>query len=131
MLNRIFIHGRLTWDPEIKNTKSGVPMCKFAVAVDRDYNNGEEKAVDFFNCTAWRGLAEMIAKYFHKGKEILLSGEMQSYHWIDDDGNNKTGWGIQVASVDFCGSKGDNAKQEDKPGDPEGYKEIYDDELPF
>lgn len=108
MLNNIVIHGRLVRDPEMKTTNSGVSVCNLTVAVDRSYNKqGEEKQTDFFNCTCWRGLAEMVCKHFHKGKEILLTGEMQSRQYTDKDGNNRTAWEIHVNSVDFCGSKND------------------------
>ena len=108
MLNQIILHGRLTADPELKQTQSGVSLCNFTVAVDRSYKSGEDKITDFFNCTAWRGLGEMISKYFNKGKEIVIAGEMQSQKWQDNDGNNRTSWVVQVQNVDFCGSKSDS-----------------------
>ena len=110
MLNHITIHGRLTADPTLKQTQSGVSVCSFTVAVDRSFTKqGEEKQVDFFIVNAWRGLGEMVAKYFCKGKEILVSGEMQSRKWQDKDGNNRISWEIMADSVDFCGSKGDSS----------------------
>ena len=79
MLNHITIHGRITNDIELKQTQSGVSVCNFNVAVDRSYKKeGEEKQTDFFTVVCWRGLAELVSKHFHKGKEILVSGEMQS-----------------------------------------------------
>lgn len=110
MLNHITIHGRLTHEPELRTTPSSVSVCSFTVAVDRSYTKqGEEKQVDFFTVIAWRGLGEMVAKYFCKGKEILVSGEMQSRKWQDKDGNNRISWEIMADSVDFCGSKGDSS----------------------
>ena len=106
MLNTITIHGRLTQDVELKQTQSGVSGCNFTVAVDRSYSKGEDKITDFFTVVCWRGLADMVAKYFTKGKEILVSGEMQSRKWQDNDGNNRISWEIQANTVDFCGSKG-------------------------
>ena len=106
MLNTIVIHGRLTQDVELKQTQSGVSVCNFTVAVDRSYSKGEDKITDFFTVVCWRGLADMVSKYFGKGKEILISGEMQSRKWQDNDGNNRISWEIQANSVDFCGSKG-------------------------
>ena len=108
MFNHITIHGRLTADPELKQTQSGVSVCNFTVAVDRSYKNGEEKQTDFFTVVCWRGLADMVSKYFAKGKEILVSGEMQSRKWQDNDGNNRISWEIMASGVDFCGSKSDN-----------------------
>lgn len=108
-MNSIIIHGRLTSDPELKQTQSGVAVCRFSVAVNRSFQKqGEERTSDFFNCTAWRGLAEMISKYFSKGKEILVSGEMQSQKWKDNNGNDRISWEIQVNNIDFCGNKSDN-----------------------
>lgn len=106
MLNHITIHGRLTADPELKQTQSGVSVCNFIVAVDRSYKNGEEKQTDFFTVVCWRGLADMVSKHFAKGKEILVSGEMQSRKWQDNDGNNRVSWKIQANTIDVCGNKG-------------------------
>lgn len=111
MLNHITIHGRLTQDVELKQTQSGVSVCNFTVAVDRSYLKGEDKITDFFTVVCWRGLADMVSKYFGKGKEILVSGEMQSRKWQDNDGNNRISWEIQANTVDFCGSKGNSAPQ--------------------
>ena len=108
MLNHITIHGRLTAEPELKQTQSGVSVCNFTVAVDRSYKNGEEKQTDFFTVVCWRGLADMVSKYFAKGKEIIVSGEMQSRKWQDNEGNNRISWEIMANGVDFCGSKSDN-----------------------
>ena len=106
MLKHIAIHGRLTRDPEIRQTQSGVSVCNFTVAVDRSFTRqGEEKQTDYFDCVAWRGLADTISKYFTKGKEIVVLGEMQSRKWQDKDGNNRVSWEIMANSVDFCGSK--------------------------
>ena len=105
MLNHITIHGRLTQTPELKTTQSGVSVCNFTVAVDGSYKNGEEKQTDFFTVVCWRGLADMVSKYFAKGKEILVSGEMQSRKWQDNEGNNRIFWEILANSIDFCGNK--------------------------
>ena len=110
MLNHIAIHGRLVRDPEMRNTPSGVAVCNFTVAVDRSFTRqGEEKQTDYFDCVAWRGLAETISKYFPKGKEIVVLGEMQSRKWQDKEGNNRTAWEIIASSVDFCGTRGSSS----------------------
>lgn len=109
MLNYISIHGRLTKDPDLRQTQSGVSVCNFTVAVDRSFNKSEDKQTDFFDCVAWRGLGDMVSKYFHKGKEILVTGEMQSRKWQDKDGNNRVSWEIMASGVDFCGSKGESS----------------------
>lgn len=133
MLNTITIHGRLTADPELKQTQSGVSVCTFTVAVDRSYSNGEDKITDFFTVVCWRGLADMVAKYFGKGKEIIVSGEMQSRKWQDNDGNNRVSWEIQSNTVDFCGSKANNTTTTEtaKKPDLDAVVEDTNIDLPF
>lgn len=132
MLNHITIHGRLTQTPELKQTQSGVSVCNFTVAVDRSYKNGEEKQTDFFTVVCWRGLADMVAKYFTKGKEIIVSGEMQSRKWQDNEGNNRIAWEIMANGVDFCGSKSDNGGNSAPTNSAPKMEEIAeDDDLPF
>ena len=129
MLNNITIHGRLTADHELKQTQSGVAFCNFTVAVDRSYKQGDEKLTDFFNCIAWRGQAEMIAKYFNKGKEIVVNGEMNNNPY-EKDGNKLAWWQLHVHGVDFCGSKGNSA--ESTPSNiPDGMAVIADEDIPF
>jgi single-strand DNA-binding protein len=135
MLNHITIHGRLTADPELKQTQSGVSVCNITVAVDRSHKNGEEKQADFFTVICWRNLAEMVGKYFKKGKEILVSGEMQSRKWKDKDGNNRISWELMANGVDFCGSKSDNGGNSAptyQSNNAPKFEEIgEDDSLPF
>lgn len=130
MLNTITIHGRLTADPELRQTQSNVPVCNFTVAVDRSFTReGEDKQADFFSVVAWRGLADLVAKHFAKGKEILVSGEMQSRKWQDNDGNNRISWEIQARTIDFCGSKSDGTGSTSKPIDVDD--DDGEDTLPF
>ena len=131
-LNHIIIHGRITANPELKQTQSGVSVCNFTVAVDRSYKNGEEKQTDFFTVVCWRGLADMVSKYFAKGKEILVSGEMQSRKWQDNEGNNRVAWEIMANGVDFCGSKSENGGNSASTNSAPKIEEIDDDDsLPF
>ena len=104
----IAIKGRLVRDPEIRQTQSGVSVTNITVAVDRSYSAGGEKQTDFFDCVFWRQGAEFVSKYFKKGKEIIVTGEMQSRKWQDKDGNNRISWEIQNAHAEFCGGKSDN-----------------------
>lgn len=85
MLNHITIMGRLTRDPEIRRTGSGIAVTNFTVAVDRDYPNKEtgEKETDFINCVAWRHKGEFVSKYFTKGSMIVVSGRLQIKKWVD------------------------------------------------
>lgn len=135
MLNHITIHGRITNEIELKQTQSGVSVCNFNVAVDRSYKKeGEEKQTDFFTVVCWRGLAELVSKHFHKGKEILVSGEMQSRKWTDDNGNNRTNWEVMANTVDFCGSKsngGDFAKPYQTNGTANFEEMDENSDLPF
>ena len=133
MINLITIHGRLTADPELKQTQSGVSVCTFTVAVDRSYSKGEDKITDFFTVVCWRGLADMVSKYFCKGKEIIVSGEMQSRKWQDNDGNNRVSWEIQANTVDFCGSKGNNTPSAENATQTDfvPIEDESEDDLPF
>lgn len=103
-MNFIAIHGRLVRDPEIRRTQSGVAVTNITVAVDRSYSADDEKQTDFFDCVFWRQGAEFVSKYFTKGKEIIVTGEMQSRKWTDKDCNNRISWEIQNAHAEFCGS---------------------------
>lgn len=119
MLNSITIHGRLVRDPELRTTQSGVSVCSFTVAVDRSYaRQGEEKQTDFFDVNVWRGLADMVGKYFTKGREIVVHGSMQSRKYQDRNGNNRVAWELQGDSVDFCGSKNDSTQSSAPAYDP-------------
>ena len=130
MLNNIAIHGRLTANPELKQTQSQVPFCTFTVAVNRSYTQGDEKITDFFNCIAWRGLAEMIAKNFHKGKEIIVFGEMNNNPY-EKDGQTVSWWQLKVNGVDFCGKKEDSGQAQLQPMSTDGFQPIQDDDIPF
>ena len=107
MLNRITILGRLTRDPELRRTQSGVAVTTITVAVDRDYKSSEsgEREADFFNVVAWRQTAEFVSKYFSKGRVIGVDGRMQSRKWQDKSGNNRVSWEIQAENVYFGGEK--------------------------
>lgn len=118
-MNIIAIKGRLVRDPSTKTTPNGVTVCNITVAVDRAYSNGGEKQTDFFDCVFWRQGAEFVSKYFNKGKEIIVQGEMQSRKWQDKDGNNRISWEIQNAHAEFCGGKSDNAPSNNEM--PTGY----------
>lgn len=140
MLNRISIHGRLTADPEFRETQSGVSCCNFTVAVDRNFaKQGEEKQTDFFRCVAWRSTAEFINKFFSKGKEIVLCGSMQMDNYTDKDGNKRTAWNLMVDNAEFCGGKESsgagkanaNIETEIRPSASIGLEEIDDEDLPF
>ena len=108
-MNIIAIKGRLVRDPEVRKTPNDISVCTITVAVDRAFSSGGEKQTDFFDCVFWRQGAEFVSKYFSKGKEIIVHGEMQSRKWQDKDGNNRISWEIQNAHAEFCGGKSDTA----------------------
>ena len=89
MLNHITIMGRLTRDPELRRTGSGIAVASFTVAVDRDFGgrDGGEKETDFIDCVAWRQTGEFVSKYFTKGSMIVVSGRLQIRSWTDKEGN--------------------------------------------
>lgn len=91
MLNHITIMGRLTRDPELRRTGSGIAVASFTVAVDRDFSgkDGGEKETDFIDCVAWRQTGEFVSKYFTKGRMIIVSGRLQIRSWTDKDGNKR------------------------------------------
>ena len=91
MLNHITIMGRLTRDPELRRTGSGVAVASFTVAVDRDFSgrDGGERETDFIDCVAWRQTGEFVSKYFTKGSMIVVSGRLQIRSWTDKDGNKR------------------------------------------
>lgn len=116
MLNSIIIMGRLTADPELKSTPSGVCVCSFTVAVDRDYQKqGEEKQTDFITVVAWRHTAEFVTRYFTKGRMIAVQGALQSRKWQDKDENKRVSWEIQAFAVQFCGDR--PSEDNDSSGD--------------
>ncbi|MBO5783946.1 MAG: single-stranded DNA-binding protein [Clostridia bacterium] len=102
--------GRLTGDPELKTTQSGVSVTSFSVAVDRAYRSkDQERQTDFINCVAWRNTAEFISRYFHKGQRIALQGSLQSRKYTANDGSQRTVYEVVVDNAFFCESKGGNA----------------------
>ena len=109
-MNAICLMGRLTGDPELKTTQSGVSVTSFSVAVDRAYRSkDQERQTDFINCVAWRGTAEFISRYFRKGQRIALQGSLQSRKYTANDGSQRTVYEVVVDNAFFCESKGGNA----------------------
>jgi single-strand DNA-binding protein len=109
MLNHIVILGRLTRDPELRSTGSGVNVCNFTVAVDRDYTApNKEKETDFIDCVAWRKSGEFVNKYFRKGSMIAVSGRLEIRKWTDKDGNPRRSAEVNADNVYFGGSKSDS-----------------------
>ena len=111
MLNHITIMGRLTRDPELRRTGSGIAVASFTVAVDRDFGgrDGGEKETDFIDCVAWRQTGEFVSKYFTKGRMIVVSGRLQIRSWTDKDGNKRRTAEVVADNCYFGDSKRDDA----------------------
>lgn len=101
-LNKVIIGGRLTADPELKTTPSGISVCSFCVAVNRDYKGTDGKyQADFINVTAWRGTAEFISRYFRKASSICIVGSIQTRSWVDQAGQKRFGVDIVAEEARF------------------------------
>ena len=113
MLNKIFLMGRLTRDPELRHTPSGVPVTSFSLAVDRDFKDKQtgEKATDFMECIAWRGTAEFVSRYFTTGSMAVLVGSLQLRDWTDRDGNKRRAAEVVAESIYFGDSKKSDAPE--------------------
>ena len=107
MLNHITIMGRLTRDPELRRTGSGIAVASFTVAVDRDFGgrDGGERETDFIDCVAWRQTGEFVSKYFTKGSMIVVSGRLQIRNWNDKDGNKRRSAEVVADNCYFGESK--------------------------
>ena len=110
MLNHITIMGRLTRDPELRRTGSGIAVASFSLAVDRDFGKNEngERETDFIDCVAWRQTGEFVSKYFTKGRMAVVSGRLQIRSWTDKDGNKRRTAEVVADNVYFGDSKRDS-----------------------
>lgn len=115
MLNTITIMGRLTTDPILRRTQTGVAAASFTLACERDYApQGGEKETDFINVVCWRSTAEFVDKYFSKGRMAVVSGRLQIRDWTDKEGNKRRSAEIRADRVYFGDSKHDNDSHEAK-----------------
>lgn len=129
-MNKVILKGRLTAKPELKTTTTDIFVTDFSIAVNRRFN---KETTDFINCQAWRQTAEFISKYFEKGQEILVVGELHIDKW-DKDGETRYAARVSVDEVEFCGSKADNKAQTNdaEMEIPDGFEVSDDsDDLPF
>lgn len=131
-MNKVLLKGRLTADPEIRKTTSDILVCNFSIAVNRRF---DREKTDFINCEAWRQTAEFISKYFTKGKEIAVCGELHIDKW-DKDGETRYLTKVSVDEVEFCGSKSENKTQKTNNEDEkvDAFMPVADeniDDLPF
>ena len=139
MLNSVCLMGRLTADPELKSTQSGVSVCSFRIAVDRTYTpKGQEKQTDFINIVTWRSTAEFVSRYFRKGQLVAVQGSIQTSQYTDRDGNKRTTFDVVADNVFFAEKKAESGETKQGAGydhspDIQGdFEEIVgNDELPF
>lgn len=143
MLNKAILVGRLTKDPEIRSTASGISVCSFTVAINRRFvKQGEERQADFINCVAFRHTADFISRYFVKGSMISIDGSIQTRTWDDNEGKRHWVTEVIVNDAGFIGSKSDNPAQggssyqsdnvAEAPDLPNEFgPETTDDDLPF
>lgn len=128
--NKVILGGRLTADPELKATQSGISVTSFGVAVNRKVKQGGSQEADFFNVTAWRQTAEFISRYFRKGSSICIVGTLQNRTWTDNNGQKRYATDIIAEEVQFVDSRGEQQGQASPPA-PEWTEVSADEGLPF
>jgi single-strand DNA-binding protein len=127
-MNKFICIGRITKDIDLTTTNNGTSVAKFSIAVDRRFKNeAGEKITDFFNCVAWRGLGENIAKYCKKGSKVFVAGELQNRSWEAEDGTKRYATDINVNECEFLDTKNDNKEQTNA----NELQPIDDNDLPF
>ena len=138
MLNKCFLQGRLTRDPELRHTQTGTAVASFSLAVDRDFKDKTtgERTTDFIDVVAWRNTAEFVSRFFTKGRMAVVVGSLQIRDWTDKDGNKRRSAEVIAESVYFGDSKRDpldKLADDAAPVAPAGeFAELDDDgELPF
>ena len=120
-MNKIFLHGRITQEPETKMTETAngkQTICKFSIAVNRAYNQKDAPTADFFNCVAFGKRGETIAEYMHKGSEILVTGSVRNDKYKDKEGKTRTWTSVIIDDFNFCGSKASAESGEEVPDLP-------------
>lgn len=127
-MNKIILIGNLTKDPELTETRSGVAVCKFGIAVTRDYANADgNRETDFFNITVWRSRAENCGKYLRKGSKVAIVGNLQNNSYADKDGVKHNTTQIMASEVEFLSPRNQEEPKKERPQ----LEPINDDNLPF
>ena len=135
--NKAILGGRLTGDPELKQTPNGIPVCSFSLAVNRKFQKDEQQQTDFINCVAWRSTAEFIAKFFKKGSSLCIVGNIQTRSWTDNNGQKRYATEVIVDEAMFVDSKSDSGQAQPGGYIPDAYtapnfENLNEDEdLPF
>jgi len=141
-MNKVFIVGNLTRDPELRSTRDGISVCSFTVAVNRRVRNAEagQPEADFFRVTAWRQLGEICAKYLAKGRKVSVTGTVSASAYTAQDGSARASLEVTADDVEFLTPRGEVGDmpaapraQAPAPAAPQsnGFVQVDDDELPF
>ena len=136
-MNKVFLIGNLTRDPELSETNSGVAFCRFTIAVNRPYQEDGKREADYFNIIAWRGQAESCSKYLAKGRKVSIVGTLQNRTYEDKDGNKRTVTEVVANEVEFLSAT--NSSSENQNGSERQIStsqrkltlEEIDEDLPF
>lgn len=126
-MNKLFLIGNLTKDPEISQTQNGLTICKFGIAVNRPYQTNGERITDFFSITVWRTLADNCGKYLKKGSKVAVTAQLQNHFYEDRDGNKRSRNDIIAEAVEFLSSVENDAQDRQEPP----VLEEIDEDLPF
>lgn len=136
-MNKVFLIGNLTRDPEMRATANGIEVCNFSIAVNRRKDANGNQQTDFFNIVAWRQLATLCGKFLMKGKKVAVVGSIQTRTYGAQDGSKRTAFDIVADEVEFLtpageapGTRSTAAPQEFKPADT-GFTQVEDEDLPF
>lgn len=139
-LNKVVLGGRLTADPELKQTTSGISVCSFSLAVNRKFQREGEQQTDFISCVAWRNTAEFISKYFKKGSSLCIVGSIQTRTWTDQNNQKRYATEVIIDEAMFVDSKSDGGQAPSggyipdaytAPAAPKFEEQNPDDDLPF
>ena len=133
-MNKVFLIGNITRDPELSETNSGIAVCRFSIAVNRSRTSSDaEQQTDFFNVTAWRGLAETVAKYCKKGNKIAVTGQIQIRAYEGNDGAKKTSVDVVAEEVEFLSPKSNDEARMQETQKKKPALEAFDDDsdIPF
>ena len=139
-MNKVFLIGNLTKDPDVRTTGSGTSVCTFRIAVQRRFANQQgERASDFFDVVAWRQLADLCGRYLAKGRKVAVVGRVSASAFQGQDGSPRASLEVFAEDVEFLSSRSDDgaaytpAAPASKPAAPvdNGFKEVDDEDLPF
>lgn len=136
-MNKVYLIGNLTRDPEMRSTTTGVSVCNFSIAVNRRFKDADGKQqTDFFNIVAWRQLADLCGKFLMKGKKVAIFGSIQTRTYEDKTGKKCTAWDIIADEVEFISPMGEAPGRAEYPAPPinspsAGFTQADDDDLPF